>query len=332
MRTTVIIADTFRALRSRSMFWILLWISVLLVIVLGGFSIKNGGWTMFYGLMDFQGNHLLPGSEWERSFYLGLYRGFIDWWIMSFALLLALFPVTNIFPETLQPGTIDFYLSKSVSRLGLFVGKYIGCLLVMIVQVGIVALGGFVIISLRLGEWHWELLWCMPLAVLIFSFILSVNVLVGVTTRSGVAALLWTILFWGMLFMIQKAESDFSNPANRRTTSILGSGMQNTFDTVQEYAHTAMLVLPKTRETARLFDKVVHTQVTYSLAETLILRATVPTDQAFNAFQDSRRDEDAAEKFQIQSTRSPGYVVGSSLLFELTLLVLAYIRIRRADF
>jgi hypothetical protein len=141
MRTLAIISDTFHALRSRGMFWILVWISVLLVIVLGGFSCDEIGWSALYGLMEFPTNqqYLIEGSEWRRSFYLGLLRGFIDWWIMSFALLLAMFSVTGIFPETLKPGTIDFYLSKSVTRFGLFVGKYLGCLCVMLTQVSILA-------------------------------------------------------------------------------------------------------------------------------------------------------------------------------------------------
>jgi ABC-type transport system involved in multi-copper enzyme maturation permease subunit len=325
MQTLTIISETFRAIRARGMFTALLWISILMVVVLGGFGCDESGWSMLYGLVRIDADYFTADSVWQRSFYLGWLHALLDWWILSFALVLAMFSVSSVFPETLRPGTIDFYLSKSVSRLGLFVGKYLGCLGFMLMQVSIVALGGVLILFIRLGELHLEFLWSIPLALLIFSFVQCINVLFGILTRSSIAALLWTLLFWLFLWIIQKAEFETGAPQTKLVAE--AAGMAASMDKTHDYTRTAMTILPKTRETALLLDKLIYEKAPYDLAQTLFLRKTAGSDAAM----ENSGFLSAAQGGQHTLARSPQYVIGSSLVFELIILLAAYLRFRRMD-
>jgi hypothetical protein len=107
-------------------------------------------------------------------------------------------PILNDF---LADGSIDLTLSKPVSRLWVFLVKYVGSLLFVILQVAIFSLGVFLCVAWRLGEWRWSVFWAVPLITVFFSYLYCVNVLMTMLTRSTLASLLITFVFWGMLFL-----------------------------------------------------------------------------------------------------------------------------------
>ncbi len=340
MRLAVIIQETYLALRSRGLFWVSLWISVVLVLMMAGTSASDSGWSLMFGVISQEADYFTGNNEWARSLHLGLFRGIIDWWIMGFAVVLGLFTTANILPATLQSGMVDFYLAKSVSRLGLLFGKYVGSLLVVLVQVSVVAIGGLLVIALRLGEWHWELLWCVPLAVLLFAYLSAFQLLMAVVTRSSVGALLCTFLFWGFLWSLQFLASHLSDSENRQALQGLGKGIAQRTDTMAQQAHVLMQILPKTKATGELFDGLVRKSARYSIFETLVLRRQFESDASFEAsldtFPAARREADAAE--EDGDGRIPAwqkgwrYIIGSSLGFTFAVFLAAYGRLRRIDF
>ena len=54
--------------------------------------------------------------------------------------------------------------------------------------------------------WQWMLLAAIPVVVLFFSYIYAVSALVGVATRSSIAAILAAALFWLAIWAVQSAE------------------------------------------------------------------------------------------------------------------------------
>src|SRR5690606_38446317 len=128
------------------------------------------------------------------------------YWLTWIAAILALLSTTSIFPDFLQPGSIDLALSKPNSRPFLFLSKYCGSLLFVILQVAIFTVIIFFIVGFRLNEWNFGLFWAIPLVTLLFSSIYSMNVLFGVMTRSPMAALLLTLTVWALLWVAQRTE------------------------------------------------------------------------------------------------------------------------------
>ncbi len=326
-----IIADTYRSLKARGLFWVVLWASVAIGLLFASVGCDDSGWHLGFGLFHFQSSYLVAGSVWERSLLLNTLGIIMDYWLTGLAVLLALFPATTVFPDAMQPGTIDLLLSKPISRLKLFLGKYLGAIFFCLVQALIPSLIFFITILLRLGEPHWGILLGAGLVVLVFSFVYCVNVAVGVTSRSSVAALLWTLLFWGALWLVQKTESVTGQETIRQLQVQMGAAGKSMADSM-ELTHrrmkTTMAFLPKTRATAELFDRHIRTAAPYTFAE-IIARSQSSSDDDYarnRGFFTSQRN------VENELAKPPLFILGTSLGFEAVILLLAYWRFATRDF
>ena len=105
-------------------------------------------------------------------------------WLSFGAIAMAIISTAGIFPDFMAGGTIDLYFSKPISRIRLFTIKYSVGVLFALVQVSIFALGSYVVFGFRGHEWRSELFLMIPLIVLLYSYLFSVAVLLGVATRS----------------------------------------------------------------------------------------------------------------------------------------------------
>jgi hypothetical protein len=200
----------------------------------------------------------------------------------------------------------------------------------------------FLVIGLRGGVWEPGLLVAVPVVVCFFSYLFSVCVLLGLLTRSTVAALLLTLLFWFMVSMISQAEvtllmfqsmekhgASFQVEMHRVETGggrtragkdsaaasePAGGGMES----ARRMLHAVNTVLPKTRETIMLLER------------WLIRLAALPPKPADP---EQRARQDAA--VEIRDTlyqRSAFWILGTSLGFELVVLCCAAWIFCRRDF
>ena len=79
-------------------------------------------------------------------------------------------------------------------------------MLFVMLQVSIFCLGIFLCVGLRLGEWNWMIFVAIPIVSLFYSYLFAVTVLVGMMTKSGIASLLVTGVFWMTLFSVSVSE------------------------------------------------------------------------------------------------------------------------------
>lgn len=203
-QTWALLIDAYRELNARKLFWITL---VLSVLVAGAFflvsinetGIKVMGWT-------------LPGPVNSRliepgEFFKSLFASFaVPLWLGSFASILALISVGSIFPDLLSGGAIDLYLSKPIGRLRLFLTKYVLGLMFVALQVAAFTFVSYLVIGIRGGVWEAKVFLSVPIVTLYFSYLYCVCVLIGVITRSALAAILVTVLLWAGLWIINKAD------------------------------------------------------------------------------------------------------------------------------
>ena len=134
--------------------------------------------------------------------------GGIGFWLSWLATILALISTAGIFPDLISSGVIDLFVSKPIGRLRLFVTEYAAGLLFVTLQVTIFSLGSFLVIGLRGGVWEPGLFVAVPVVVCFFSYLFSVCTLLGILTRSTVAALLLTLLFWLFVYGTGAAEQN----------------------------------------------------------------------------------------------------------------------------
>jgi hypothetical protein len=213
--------DAYRQLNTRKLFWITLGLSAVVVIFYASIGFSETGMFMLFGLSETESPVLREGSPAARMLYRGIFSSFIvGIWLAWAAVILALISTTTIFPDFVAEGSVELVLSKPITRLWLFVVKYLTSLLFVTAQVTLFCVGVFFCLAWRLGEWNWIIFAAIPLITLMYSYIYSINVLVGVLTRSALAALLLCIVFWFTIFSINLSHGILTQFHTEHTVSL----------------------------------------------------------------------------------------------------------------
>lgn len=211
MQSMALLIDSFRMMVARRLFWITLAINLLVVLSYGSIGSNKEGLSILFGAATLDIPVFANDSEMYRSLIQLIFSGFlVPIWLAWVATILALVSTTSVFPDFQQEGAIDIVLSKPISRAKVFLVKYAGSLLFVLLQVSIFCIGVFLVVGLRLQAWNWTILAGIPIVLIFYSYLYSFNALIGVATRSAIAALLFTMLFWFSLFIVQSAESTFN--------------------------------------------------------------------------------------------------------------------------
>jgi ABC-type transport system involved in multi-copper enzyme maturation permease subunit len=114
----------------------------------------------------------------------------------TLGLLLALVWTAGFVPTFLEPGAASVLLAKPVARWQLLLGKYLGVLAFVGFQVVLFVALTWLALGVRTGVWDLTYWWCVPLLLLEFAIFYSFSVLLAVLTRSTVACVFGSALFW----------------------------------------------------------------------------------------------------------------------------------------
>jgi ABC-type transport system involved in multi-copper enzyme maturation permease subunit len=205
IQTLALFLDSYRDLNSRRMFWITLILSTLVAATFAGIGLTPTGFELLWFKFDsniFNSVNIPPGE-----YYKYIFQVFgIEKWLTIFAAILALISTAGLFPDFIATGAVDLYLSKPISRLRLFLTKYFCGLLFVALQIACFCTASFLVIGIRGDAWEPGIFLAIPIVVLFFSYLFAFCVLVGVWTRSTVAAALLTLLFWFGVFCVHWTE------------------------------------------------------------------------------------------------------------------------------
>ena len=200
MQTLAILNDSLRELRSRSLFWIALIISVFVSVVLFGLiGFNDKGWYLLW-LDTNPSETVRAGSQGMRDLLGWLFGGALLWWWLTWgAIVIALIVNASTVPEFVSSGSIDMVLAKPIGRVRLFLVKVLGALLFTLLQVTACVLVAYLLVGLRFGIWFHDAWLAVPLVTLQFLYLFAVMALVGLVTRSTLASLLAALIFWGVV-------------------------------------------------------------------------------------------------------------------------------------
>jgi ABC-type transport system involved in multi-copper enzyme maturation permease subunit len=202
-QTLALFLDAYRELHAKKMFWIVLALNILFIAVFALLGVNDHGMTiLWFQPFEDSGGKAAALFYYKRTFSIGV----VGIWLTWAATILALASTSGIFPDFLSSGAIDLFLAKPIRRVRLFFTKYAAALLFVLLQVTIFSVLAFLVLGLRAGLWEPGLFWAIPLVLLFFSYIYSICVLLGVLTRSTVAALLLTILAWFFIWSANSSE------------------------------------------------------------------------------------------------------------------------------
>jgi hypothetical protein len=203
-QTIALFQDAYRELNSRRMFWIALLINGVVVLSFLAIGVTPDGSNL-----SLFGMHVpLPVPLTRAQLYKIAFSNLgIGFWLTFIAMILAIISTASIFPDLITGGAIDLFLSKPIGRLRLFLTKYAAGLLFVSLQVGVFCGLSFLVIGLRGGLWEPRLFWGVPIVVCVFSYLYCFSALVGLLTRSALAAVLLTMLFWFVIWGLDQAEA-----------------------------------------------------------------------------------------------------------------------------
>jgi ABC-type transport system involved in multi-copper enzyme maturation permease subunit len=205
MQTLALFTDAYRELNARKLFWLALVISGLVVVSFALVGITETGLRLVVWDIPAPFNTTLMSEEtFYKLMFLNLGVGF---WLTWLAAILALVTTASIIPDFIAGGSIDLVLSRPIGRVRLFLTKYATGLLFVALQVTVFSAAAFFVLGLRGGAWEPAVFLAIPLVVLFFSYLYCVCALLGLITRSTIAALLLTLLFWFLIFSVHATES-----------------------------------------------------------------------------------------------------------------------------
>jgi ABC-type transport system involved in multi-copper enzyme maturation permease subunit len=189
MATPALVADTFREAFARLIFWGFYGLSTALIVFflfIMRIDVVEGAKATIT-LFGQSGGRTQAVQDLVRSVHGGI-AVFLYTWGMA----LAIFASAGLVPTMLEPGRIELLISKPVSRHHLLLGRYLGNLLVVAVNISYLVLGIWAVFGWKTGIWNTAFLWTIPSTVFIFAVLLCVIMLVSVLFESAALSVMVT--------------------------------------------------------------------------------------------------------------------------------------------
>ncbi|MEM9416044.1 MAG: ABC transporter permease [Planctomycetota bacterium] len=211
-QTLALLLDAYRELNAKKMFWITLILSALVMLGIAAAGIHETGFSVLwfkFDLWDMGDMGAESMDEIRAAFYKEIFRYVgVTIWLTWAAIILAIVSTASMFPDLMSSGSIDTLLSKPISRLRLFLTKYLLGLGFVALQVLVFCIAGFFVIGFRAGDWEPRIFLAVPIVLMFFSYLYAISTLVGVYTRSTLAAIVATVIVWFGLFAINAADGE----------------------------------------------------------------------------------------------------------------------------
>lgn len=116
------------------------------------------------------------------------------------AIFVALIVTSSVIPDTFRSSSLHLLLSKPISRVWLFLWKFFGGCIFVLVNITFVLVGLFLIAGFRFDLWNYGLLACIPLLMFVFVIFYSVSALAGLLWGNAIVCVVSCMIFWLFCF------------------------------------------------------------------------------------------------------------------------------------
>lgn len=313
MQFWALLVDSIRESLNRRIFWVLIIMTFVVALAMASIGFDGDNVTILFGMWETQSEHFNPLSGFGRSRLLGaviyiVMSMFLGW----IGIILIIVATASFFPSLMERGTIDVLLAKPISRSRLFLYKYVASLAFVLIQATVFVGLTFLVMGLRWKLWAPGYLLSIPLIVLLFSYVYCVSVLTAVKTRSATAAILISLMAWVIYVSPTLTLVTFEKfPTLKKH--------RGWYETVRVLSW----ILPKTGD-------IPYIAARWAEAGTSI--DIMPLDQMPESPQEREEIERARELEQRELNKNPWVSIGSSLLFEAVVVMLAMASFSRKDY
>lgn len=142
------------------------------------------------------------------------------WLVGTLGVLVAVLVTASIIPQTFDPGSLNLLLSKPIRRWLLFLAKFLGGCMFILLNASYLVLGAWLILGSRFGLWDGRILLCIPVYVFVFAIYYTVSALTGLLWRNAIASVIVTILFWLACFVVGLSKSAVESMVLNKTRII----------------------------------------------------------------------------------------------------------------
>ncbi len=208
-----LIADTFQEARARWLFGGLFAISTLLILLFL-FVLQI---DLAAGAVSMLGVPSAVRRVYNIQHFVNVSYAWVCVGLYVFGTFLAIFASAGLVPSILEPGRIALLLSKPIGRTILLLGRYIGTLLIVILNTVYMVTGVWLIIAYKTNIWDRHFLLAIPIMIFVFAVLLCVVVFIGVLSESAALAVMVPValsLISALLaqhqFMIKLLDSEWS--------------------------------------------------------------------------------------------------------------------------
>lgn len=311
MQFWAIIVNSFRESLDRKIFWLLIFLTGIISLAMLSIGIDESGISFFFGLWTPESVDVWSIAQVRSKLVGGVVYILLSTIIGWIGVMLMIIATGDVIPSMMERGAVDVLLSKPISRPRLFLYKYIASMTFVLLQGTIFVVTTFLIMGLRWGEWRPGYLGGIVLLLLLFSYIYCVSALVGVLTRSAVASILISIGAWFLFAAVHQAPDtlDIVLPDKER------------FQTLRKVVTIVGWIPPKTGDFEYIAARWSGTGTTTDVFE---IEPANPSEEPM--FEGAR----AIEESHINA--HPFLSIGSSLLFEAVVVLLAMWKFSRRDY
>lgn len=194
MKFLALIGLTLRELSSKATMYILAGISTLVLIGIAlAVSVDSTPEGEVLKLFGQQASPPVPIEDIVRAvrqMQAGLAGG-----LFTGIALFGVFAVAGVIPDTLERGTVDLYLSKPLSRWQLLLGKYLGAVSAIGINIVYFMGGAWLVFGLKCGVWDGALLVSSLLMTVMFAALYAMVLMIGVVTQSTATSIILTYLY-----------------------------------------------------------------------------------------------------------------------------------------
>ena len=176
-----LILDTFQEARARWLFWGLFGLSSLLVAIFL-FVLRI---DVVQGAVSLMGIEGTSHAVYDIQKFVNRSYAWVSIFLYLWGTFLAIFASAGLIPSVLEAGRISLLLSKPLTRTMLLTGRYLGNILIVVVNHIYLICSIWLVIGIKTNIWETRFLLSIPISVFIFAVLLCVVVLIGVVFESA---------------------------------------------------------------------------------------------------------------------------------------------------
>ncbi len=155
---------------------------------------------------NMQGNKPTMATDMIMVSVLDIFWTVVSVMLYFMTVCVGVFATTGFITSQMEKGTIDLLLSKPVPRWLYIIGRYVGSVSIILLEVIWFVIGMWCVVSLSTGTWHVAFLASIFFIMLGFAGIYSVVVLISVLSRSSALSIVIGIGLYFISLLIAGAK------------------------------------------------------------------------------------------------------------------------------